>query len=272
MLSERDVPMYLPAIKSLLRFHRDLAVVVHSDGSLSRSSGVSLQRHVPGLRLIDRGEADALAVRSLAGRPYLRQWRTHDAAWLRAIDTELWCTTDRRLIMDADVITVRRPDEIIAWVRGGSGSFLFGQPPDDEPVSRPGRQHVQTIFQRRIVGIARRVGLPASFPQGATAGFYGCRRELSLEQIEEILRAAQAEDVPMAEWGSDQCVIIYLLASMGALRLSPRHYVNFDPRVRHLLDDVHCVHFYGTYRYHRGIYLALVCQAIREMASDREVV
>ena len=33
MLSDRDVPLYLVAIKSFLRFCQDVAVVVHSDGT-----------------------------------------------------------------------------------------------------------------------------------------------------------------------------------------------------------------------------------------------
>lgn len=269
MLSERDVPMYLPAIKSLLRFHRDLAVVVHSDGSLTRSAGVALQRHVPGIRLIDRAEADAGASSALAERPYLRRWRVHDASWLRVIDTELFCTTGRRIIMDADVITIRRPDEIIAWIEGdGPGGFLFGQPPDRELVSRPGRPHVQTIFRHSIAGIAARLGLPAFFPQGATSGFYGCDRVLSLDRIEAVLQAGEAEGVPMQEWGSEQCIVIYLLAATGARRLDPRRYLNFDPTARPHVEAAACIHFYGTYRYYRRIYPDLVLRVSREILAS----
>ena len=58
MLGIRDVPMYLIAIKSLLRWYANLAVVVHSDGSLQADTRGMLERHLPGMRYIDAREAD----------------------------------------------------------------------------------------------------------------------------------------------------------------------------------------------------------------------
>ena len=270
MLSARDVPLYLPAVKSLLRFCRRIAVVVHSDGSLGGQDVEKLRRHVPGLRVVLPAEADDRARQVLGADSYLFGWRGHDASWRRVLDTELWCDTPKRIIMDADVIVPRRPDEILAWVEGGSGAFLFGQPPAVDPLTLPanGPKLVQTVYRERLPGLAKRLGLPADFPQGATSGFYGCgRQELTLGRIEQALRAGEAEGVPMMEWGSEQCTVIYLLAASGARRLGPRHYVNYDPDCLPLMGGVHAAHFYGTYRYHRHLYTRLAAGVVSELLA-----
>jgi hypothetical protein len=272
MLCARDLSMYLPAVKSLLRFARSLAVVVHSDGSLREQHLEMLRRHLPGMCVVLPTEADARARQALGADSYLLRWRGHDASWRRVIDTELWCNTPRRIIMDADVIVPRRPDEILAWVEGGTDCFLFGQPPEVDPMTLPssGPKLVQTVYREKLPGLAKRLGLPAGFPQGATSGFYGCgRAELSLGRIEEALRAAEAEGIPVAEWGSEQCTVIYLLAAAGARRLSPRHYLNYDPSCLPLVDAAHALHFYGTYRYHRHLYTRLAAGVVADLLAGK---
>lgn len=269
MLSKRDVPLYLPAIKSFLRFCSKVAVVVHSDGSLDDESVRLLQAHVPGLRVILPPEANTRADQKLGADSFLGRWRRHDASYRRVLDTELWCDTPKRIIMDADVITVRCPDQIIDWIENGSGAFLFGQPPDGEPPATPGRKHIQTIFREKTPQMAARLGLPATFPQGATSGFYGCSNELSLERLEQAIHAGEAEGIPMPEWGSEQCIVIYLLCASGAVRLNPKHYVNFDPSCMPLVEGVHSLHFYGTYRYYKHLYTRLAAQTASELLASR---
>jgi hypothetical protein len=259
MLSQRDVPMYLPAIKSLLRHAPPVRVVVHSDGSLDADAVALVRRHVPGATIVAADDADRRAASALGTESYLFRWRRHDASWRRVIDTELWCETPRRIVVDPDVIVLHRPDALVDWIAGGDRPFLFGQPPTPgSPAGSPG--FIQTIFRERIRSLAARLNLPAEFPQGATSGFYGCGRELSLASIERVLRAGEAEGFPMAQWGSEQCTVIYLLQASGGTRLDPLRYLNYDPTCDPLLAEACAVHFYGTYRYHRGIYPRLAAR------------
>jgi hypothetical protein len=266
MLSQRDVPMYLPAIKSLLRFSPPVRVVVHSDGSLDDEAVALMRRHVSGIAVVAADEADRRAASTLGADSYLFRWRRHDASWRRVIDTELWCETPRRIVVDPDVIVLRRPDALIDWIVGGDRPFLFGQPP------RPGAltgspTFIQTIFRERIHDLATRLDLPSQFPQGATSGFYGCGRELSLSSIERVLRAGEAEGFPMAQWGSEQCTVIYLLLASGGTRLDPLRYLNYDPTCDDLLDEACAVHFYGTYRYRRRIYPRLAARVAMDLQN-----
>jgi len=59
LTAHHHLTMYLTAIKSLLRYYDDVAVVVHDDGSLDASDGARLRDHVNGIRLIGRATADA---------------------------------------------------------------------------------------------------------------------------------------------------------------------------------------------------------------------
>jgi hypothetical protein len=272
MLSARDVPLYLPAIKSFLRFYSRVAVLVHSDGSLREPHVRLLQAHVPGIRIILPAEADTRARDMLGSNSFLFRWRAHDASYRRVVDTDLWCSTPKRIIMDADVIVLRRPDEIIAWIEQPGGAFLFGQPPDpraSQLTATPGRKLVQTVFRERVGDLGQRLGLPATFPQGATSGFYGCNGQLSMPRIEQAIRAGEAAGIPMPEWGSEQCIVIYLLAASGATRLNAHRYINYDPACAPLMTDACAVHFYGTYRYHRHVYTRLAANVVSELQTTR---
>ena len=63
MLSARDTPLYLAAIKSFLRYYPDVAVVIHSDGTLRNADNELLNRHIPGCTLISAEAADGRRTR-----------------------------------------------------------------------------------------------------------------------------------------------------------------------------------------------------------------
>jgi hypothetical protein len=268
MLSHSDLLMYLLAIKSFLRFRPLARVVVHSDGSLTRGDEAVLHAHVPNIRIVSSPEADTRAQQEL--NPFLLDWRRRDASWRRVIDTELWCETPRRMIIDADILTIRQPSAVLEWMAGAGGGrpLLFGAPagPPSGPIAAGvGRRHMQTIFREQLATVAALANRPAEFFQGATSGYYGCERELSLSAIETVLRAGLEAGVPMHEWGGEQCLVVYLLSTAQPIRLDPRQYVNFAPEVKERLPEVAVAHFFGTFRYHGGIYPRLAAAVVRDL-------
>ena len=269
MLGAADVRMYLLAIKSLLSFVRELAVVVHSDGSLSDRDIDSIAAHVPGTRFIRHDEADRRAAASLRDSPFLALWRTTDAAYRRLIDIALWRQAEKILILDADVLTNKEPREVITWVRSGSQPFLLGQPSNGPVLSADSRvpEHVQAQFVLHVPQISRHLGLPPRFVQGATAGFCGYFRELDLGRVESALRAAVDLALPMHQWGGDQCLVIYLLSTAGAERLPPDRYVNFEPAVEPASAEKCIIHFYGTHRFHRLVYPRLAADVVQRLRA-----
>jgi hypothetical protein len=122
------------------------------------------------------------------------------------------------------------------------------------------------------VDIGRKLGLPNAFPQGATSGFYGCaEEELSLEKLERIIRVCSEIGIPMREWGSEQCIVIYLLASAGATRLNPDLYLNFDFDQVEKLRSAHAVHFLGYCRYYRDLYSSLAAEVVKDLTQKGTV-
>ena len=172
--------------------------------------------------------------------------------------------------MDSDVLTLRRPHEVIAWIEGGHDPILFGQPsaPMDLLQSANGKC-IQTIFRENVNAVGKLLGLATEFPQGATAGFYGCgNEELSLERVEHAIKACLHLGMSMQEWGSDQCVVIYLLASAGAKRLPPDLYVNFDFDQVDSVRTAHIVHFLGFCRFYKNIYLRCATQIVQDLKRE----
>src|SRR5690349_4739522 len=87
MLSARDLPMYLVALKSFLRIYPLVAVVVHSDGSLRAGHEDEIRRHAPGCKIIRFEEADERARSGLGEESSLWGFRSIDVSYRRLIDT-----------------------------------------------------------------------------------------------------------------------------------------------------------------------------------------
>jgi hypothetical protein len=276
MLSARDLPLYLVAVKSLLRFNPELAVVVHSDGSLDKAAFETISHHVPGSHLINSDQADQRARRILGEGSFLWGMRQFYVSFRRLVDTALWSQTNKRIIMDADVLVLSPPVEVVDWIRRGDRPFLMGQPPVAKPANRVGLaetsqrtpKRIQTIFKERLPEIASALDCPALFLDGGTGGFYGTLDELTLEKVERIVKVCIELGIPIRKWGGEQCVIIFLLSVQGAYRLDPEVYVNFSPSLQHTIDKCSIVHFYGTARFHLNVYARLSATIVGELARD----
>ena len=270
MLGHADLLMYLTAIKSFLRFRPRAGVAAHSDGSLSARDEDLLRAHVPGIRIVAAREADDRAARDL--NPFLAEWRVRDASWRRVIDTELWCETPRRMIIDSDILTVRRPDAVLEWIAGegmnAGRPLMFGavDPKPAGPIPEgTGKRHIQDVFRERLAHVAAAANLPPEFYQGGTSGYYGCTREISLEEIERLIHAGLTAGVPMAEWGGEQCLVVFRLSTADPIRLDIRKYFNFGPETLDRLSEAAVIHFFGTYRFDRGIYPRLAREVVRDL-------
>ncbi len=116
LTAHHHVSMYITAVKSLLRYYDDLAVVVHDDGSLDATDAAHLGEHVNGVRIIDRASADAEMDARLAGSPRSRQLRARVVNALEVFDNILLARTERLVNMNSDVLFLSEPAELIAWL------------------------------------------------------------------------------------------------------------------------------------------------------------
>jgi hypothetical protein len=271
MVGERDLPLYLIAAKSLLRFCSTLSVVVHSDGTLKAKSIGRLKTHLPGCVIIDAARADARAAAALGTHSFLARWRTVDVSYRRLIDIGIWTTTQKRIMMDSDVLVLRKPARLLEWINAADRPFMLGTPIESTPIPTvvdAARAHVQTIFRSKLREISRAMNLPMAFLQNAGACFYGCGGELSTGRIEQLIKVALALGVPMQRWGGEQCIVNYLLSATGAVALDPQCCVDFDPAHIETAEKAAIVHFAGTYRFHKSVYARCAGQVIRSLGTN----
>lgn len=116
--------MYLTAVKSLLRYSADVAVVVHDDGSLNAEDVAHLKAHLPGVTHIDRKSADEQMNGLLARYPHSRKLRDRVVNSLELFDNLLLCRTPRIINMNSDVLFLREPAELISWIAGGDPAIV----------------------------------------------------------------------------------------------------------------------------------------------------
>lgn len=122
--SHHHLPMYLTAIKSLLRYDLDVAVVVHDDGSLDARDVTLLRDHLPGVTYIDRPNADEQMRRILARYPHCQRLRDRVVNALELFDNLLLAPAARIINMNSDVLFLEEPADLIAWIAGDDPSIV----------------------------------------------------------------------------------------------------------------------------------------------------
>jgi hypothetical protein len=116
--------MYITATKSLLRFVSGLAVVVHDDGSLTPEDIRAIERHIVGVKVIRRQDADGLVGRRLALCPKTARYRTAVVNSLELTDHALLAGREKIIITNSDTLFLRRPDEVLRWIESDNGEVL----------------------------------------------------------------------------------------------------------------------------------------------------
>jgi len=131
LLGHRHVGMGLWSLKTLVKAaDAGLGVVIHDDGSLTDADTSLMRRHLPGVRVIARRDADVQVRERLAPYPACTSFRFGNVQVsnhrgqsynmfimsLILFDINLLTDCDKIIILDADVLFFRRPDLIADWV------------------------------------------------------------------------------------------------------------------------------------------------------------
>jgi hypothetical protein len=131
MLGHRHVGMCLWAVKSFLfQCDRRYGVVLHEDGSLTDEDIATLNRHLPGVTIIRKAEADVAVCEWLRDYPnalaYRQAHRPHSdhrhPAYnmhifaVRLFDFNYYSMASKRMFLDADVLFFKPPREILDWI------------------------------------------------------------------------------------------------------------------------------------------------------------
>lgn len=193
----KHVFMYITAIKSLLRFFSDLAVVVHDDGSLTPTDVATIERHIEEIRVIRRSEADRIMGNLLSSYPKTASYRSKVINSLELTDHALLASKEKLIIINSDTLFLQRPEEIIDWIAADRDTVLCVY--EEKP-------HQQAEFLNRI---------GSTFPPHLTFALV-CLRKSLVEpvEIEKIMSQVEPAD---SQWFIGQNLMPVLIGR----KLSP---------------------------------------------------
>ena len=110
--------MYLVAVKSLLRFYDDIAVVVHDgDNTLSNKDIRILNEHIKGIRVIKKTYADKNMKKILDKFPSTLKYRSKVVNSFELLDNLTFAKTSKVITMNSDVLFLEKPTELIKWAK-----------------------------------------------------------------------------------------------------------------------------------------------------------
>ena len=131
LTSHDHLPLYLIFFKSFLFMsRRSLPILAVDDGTLNWEDITLLHRHLPGIRVVRKKDADRLIVPMLTKFHYAKRYRmdlhpaitTHNQ---KLFDPVLLTNTARCILIDSDVLFFSKPELIIRWIEHPSSKTLL---------------------------------------------------------------------------------------------------------------------------------------------------
>jgi hypothetical protein len=240
--------------------------MILNDGSLTRDDTSILQRHIPGLEIVDIATIDTRTC-------------PRGGTWERLV--KIIELSQEHYVIQADADTLVSgpiPEVIQAWRSNKSfllgGSKNCGQEIAPAAASaRVAQGSIKNFGCDHIVDLAEALldRLPETAPPNyvhASSGFAGFAkgsfRLSDLESFSNWMRGHLS-----ARWdkvGSEQIASNYMLANApGALVLPYDRYACFGPQFTP--GDRRFIHFFGTYRYGDGLYRQRARRFIRQYSK-----
>lgn len=273
---------YLTAIKSLLRYHQNLAVYVHDDGSLRPEDKHIIKKHLPGVCIIERAWSDQ-AFEDKVGDEFLGKVRKSYTSYLKLFDPTLVSTHRRIIIVDTDVLFLRRPDEIIDWALNGGAPWYHKSGPwrkNRNSTMRLGDSkanidsipptHVQGMVVEGIPEINKALGTDYTFVHGFNSGLIGYERgTVEYNELKRLLfHLYSLFGERIYKWGSEQTIHGLILCGKGAKALPTDKYMVYTDLSSDKAANAAFVHFIGEFRYNRLKYPLLAKEVIREIGKQ----
>jgi len=126
LVSSKTWRMGLMAVLSLEYFSgRRWIIMIHDDGSLDELSRESILAKLPGASLITRTEAENAFTARLGNYPACSRNRSKHNFFLKFFDPWLHAPHEKYILMDADVIFYRHPQEVVEWANRNDEVCLY---------------------------------------------------------------------------------------------------------------------------------------------------
>ncbi|MBD3249275.1 hypothetical protein GF336_04485 [Candidatus Woesearchaeota archaeon] len=131
LIGARHIDLCLWSVKSFLHFtDKKYTIVLHDDGTLKENECSILRKHIEGVKIIKKEDADRQMREKLKDLPNCSEFRFKEVKGgdhfnvksnmfimsLILFDFYLLSKAEKIMILDADVLFFKHPDEIIEWI------------------------------------------------------------------------------------------------------------------------------------------------------------
>lgn len=130
LVCSKHVYGYLFAIVSFLKYHNDVSVVVHDDGTLSKDDRKLILNCVNGARIISKEEADKEVNPLLQNHPECRRYRDEFVNAKQLFDFAFLSKGKKIIGLDSDTLFLNEPKELIDWINGDERVIKYGYEPE----------------------------------------------------------------------------------------------------------------------------------------------
>ncbi|MBS3963211.1 MAG: hypothetical protein KGZ80_01730 [Methylomonas sp.] len=272
----RYLNAYLFAIKSFLRFHHDVAVIVHDDGSLRSEDYRIIAHHIQGVKIISRQQANE-TFRNKIQNDFLNQVRTSYTSYLKLFDSTLFSEGKRIVILDTDTLFIKKPQQIIDWCINGGQPWFHAAPIGSWKVkpsaiaehARLQDTHIQTLISDNLVDINRELNTQYRMEQGFCSGFIGYEADTikfaDLHKLFTLLHNKFGDKIFL--WGAEQTVHGLILCGKNAVKLPIEDYFVFTQGNASTAENGVFIHFVGENRFYKFIYPKMASKILSELPS-----
>jgi hypothetical protein len=251
MISTRDIPMYLLAMKSFYTRLGGGKIIAIIDRDMPAESRAILTQHFRGIQFLILEDIDVGKIQ-------------RGGTWERLLTLVRQSEKEYVIQIDADILTVGNIDEIIECVQQNRSFTMNGQTGfpiwDIEQSIAEGHKspsdHCSIAFERALAQYPDKAGKYYVRGSSGLVGLAkGCFSAPDLEQFHVTM--TQIMGKRWLEWGTEQVGSNWVVANSpnNALVLPYPKYANFFPALpRHKSN---ALHFIGTYRYDEGHFAKL---------------
>jgi len=117
--------MYMTMLKSLLRFHDDIAVVAHDgDNTITERDRALLKQHIEGIEIIDKDTADKAMLTALAAYPRCLKYRSRIVNAVELLDFNVLAQREKLILVNSDVLFLEKPQRLVDWIMSDSKDIV----------------------------------------------------------------------------------------------------------------------------------------------------
>lgn len=254
-LDKPNCRAFILAAKSFLRYHRNISVVVQDDGSLGEKCIGEIRAHIKGATIYSKTEMFELIQSQADERlsvvmPAFGEYETCipiKIVYLKLLNVIFRFQKKKVILIDSDLLFLRRPDEVIEWI------------------TEPYRRDFYGEGSNACAGSFYRMGF--SFEQvdiaNFSSGFIGLKVKTTQAELAAIFERIRMFDPTLfRSWEIEQALWSILFNNTGTRPLNLDElrevYIGSGWRTfKELRDKAVLAHFAGAFRFKNLRYLRL---------------